>query len=248
VDTYDTHAGILHAIAVGKQLRERGHDLLGIRLDSGDLAELSRLARRLLDAAGFSKTSIVASNDLDEYAIEALKRRGAAVDVWGVGTKLVTAYDQPALGVVYKLTAVRDPGCSWQYRLKLSEQPGKATLPGLLQVRRYRNADGWLGDAIFDAMLPPGRPCTLVGIEDPHRRHQIRDSCTHEDLLVPVIEAGRLVSEIPSAAQARARATAQLSALPDGVRSLRDPIHYPIGLEPSLQSLRTQLSAEAHQP
>ena len=107
VDTYDTEEGIANAIATGLRMRERGQQLAGIRLDSGDLAYLSVRARELLDAAGFEDTQIVASNDLDPATIESLQAQGARIDSWGVGTKLVTCYDQPALGGVYKLT--RDP-------------------------------------------------------------------------------------------------------------------------------------------
>ena len=107
VDTYDTLDGVRNAIRVGKQLRENGHEMVGVRLDSGDLAYLSIEARKLLDEAGFNNAAIVASNDLDEHIIASLKDQGATIAVWGVGTKLVTAYDQPALGGVYKLGAMQ---------------------------------------------------------------------------------------------------------------------------------------------
>ncbi|MES2572953.1 MAG: nicotinate phosphoribosyltransferase, partial [Verrucomicrobiota bacterium] len=122
VDTYDTIRGVQNAIRQGIALREKGHELAGIRLDSGDLAYLSIEARRMLDEAGFPNASIVASNDLDEHTIVSLKQQGATINVWGVGTKLVTAYDQPALGGVYKLAAVRAGSGAWEHRVKLSEQ------------------------------------------------------------------------------------------------------------------------------
>src|ERR1700749_3342487 len=98
VDTYDTLKGVAHAITVGKELREAGHELNGVRLDSGDLAHLSIEARRMLDEAGFPNAKIVASNDLDEHLIDDIIDQGARIDAWGVGTKLITCYDQPALG------------------------------------------------------------------------------------------------------------------------------------------------------
>ncbi len=157
VDTYDTLAGVRHAVEVGKWLRENGHKLLGVRLDSGDLATLSIGARQILDEAGFEDAAIVASNDLDEYLIRSLKEQGAKISVWGVGTRLATAYDQPALGGVYKLSAVLENG-KWQPRLKLSEQTVKISNPGILQVRRFRRAatdkaaPGQLfADAIYNA-------------------------------------------------------------------------------------------------
>src|ERR1700756_4677701 len=119
VDTYDTQHGIRHAIEVAKELRKNGHQFLGIRLDSGDLALLSITARQLLDEAGFPEAKILASNDLDEYIISSLNHQGARIDMWGVGTKLVTAFDQPALGGVFKLGAVRDRGGKWKNKIKL---------------------------------------------------------------------------------------------------------------------------------
>src|SRR5205807_3540937 len=137
VDTYDTLQGVRNAIEVGRMLRAQGRDLFGIRLDSGDLAWLSIEARKLLDAAGFEKTGILASNELDEHLIESLKQQGARISVWGVGTRLVTGGEESALGGVYKLSAVRDAGGTWQRRIKLSEQSAKISVPGILQVRRF---------------------------------------------------------------------------------------------------------------
>ena len=153
VDTYDTIEGVKRAIKVGLKLREEGHDLLGVRLDSGDLAKLSIEARKLLDEAGFDDARIVASNDLHEETIRELKAKGAKVDTWGVGTKLATAYDQPALGGVYKLGAIQDENGEWQYRVKLSEDIIKVSNPGKLQVLRERNEKGEIvQDVIFNEL------------------------------------------------------------------------------------------------
>ena len=137
VDTYDTLEGVRNAIKAGKWLQLKGFEMLGIRLDSGDLADLSIKARELLNNEGFEKALIIASNDLDEYKIKQLKQQGAVINVWGVGTNLVTAKDQPALGGVYKLGAIQDKKGEWQYRIKLSEQAIKISNPGILQVRRF---------------------------------------------------------------------------------------------------------------
>jgi len=142
VDTYDTVEGVKKAIEVGKQLKMKGHELLGVRLDSGDLVDLSRKARELLDQAGFTNTRIVASNDLDDHTIKELKRKGAKIDTWGIGTKLVTAYDQPALGGVYKLAAIENDVGSWDYKVKLSNDLIKVSNPGRLQVLRQRGVNG----------------------------------------------------------------------------------------------------------
>src|SRR5262249_55818 len=139
--------------------RRRGFRLGGVRLDSGDLAWLSIEARKLLDAAGFPDAVIIASNDLDEHIIESLKQQGAQVAVWGVGTKLVTAYDHPALGGVYKLSAIRRAGGQGGLsgRIKLSEQIAKISVPGVLQVRRFHEAatGRLVADVIFDEDAPP---------------------------------------------------------------------------------------------
>src|SRR5205085_5691370 len=135
---------------LGRELRERGHEMVGVRLGSGDLAWLSREARRILDEGGFPKAQVLASNDLDETLIGDLKRLGSAIGVWGVGTRLVTAFGDPALGGDYKLTAVREPGREWEDRVKVSEQSVKTTNPGILQVRRFRKGGELLGDMIFD--------------------------------------------------------------------------------------------------
>ena len=153
VDTYNTTNGVKRAIRVAKQLRAQGHELQGIRLDSGDLAYLSIKARDLLDRAGFPKVKILASNELDEHLIAELKRQGAKIDLWGVGTHLVTAKDDPALGGVYKLSAIRDPGGPWHYRLKLSEQMNKISNPGILQIGRFTHNGEHIADMIYDVEL-----------------------------------------------------------------------------------------------
>src|SRR5699024_2799151 len=131
VDTYDTlKSGVPHAIQVGLELKKQGHNLAGIRLDSGDLAFLSKKARKMLDEAGLTDTKIVASSDLDEDTLLNLKSQGARVDSWGVGTRLITAYDQPSLGAVYKLVA-RDVDGQWQPTIKISSNPEKVTTPGV---------------------------------------------------------------------------------------------------------------------
>src|SRR6185436_15143009 len=113
----NTLEGVRRAARVGRRLRERGHEMAGIRLDSGDLAYLSIEAKKILDEAGFPNAVIVASNELDENIITSLKDQGATINNWGVGTKLATAYDQPALGGVYKLSALRDGGGKWQHKI-----------------------------------------------------------------------------------------------------------------------------------
>src|SRR5690606_337133 len=151
VDTFDTLEGVKNAIQIARKMRENGSELGGIRLDSGDLAYLSIEARKLLDTAGFPNVSIVASNDLNENLILSLKQQGAKIDSWGIGTQLVTAYNQPALGGVYKMGALKNETGHWQFKLKLSEQLAKTSTPGVQQVRRFKDERGkFLADMIYN--------------------------------------------------------------------------------------------------
>jgi nicotinate phosphoribosyltransferase len=245
VDTFDTLEGVRRAIAVGKSLRKRGHEIVGIRLDSGDLAWLSIEARRLLDAAGFPDAAIVASNDLDERLITSLKQQGARISVWGVGTKLATAYDQPALGGVYKLAAIRRPGESWRYRVKLSEQSVKVSTPGILQVRRYLASGRFACDVIYDEERPLGEIPLLVDPKDPTRRRRPPQGSVGEDLLQPVFRGGEQVSRVGELPAARARCADQLNRLYEGCLRLDNPHEYPVGLEASLHDLKTELILQA---
>ena len=239
VDTYNTVQGVQRAIEIGKRLRARGHELMGIRLDSGDLAYLSNEARKMLDAAGFPNAVIAASNELDEHLITSLKDQGAKIDVWGVGTKLITAYDQPALGGVYKLSALRPQGGTWQYKIKVSEQAIKTSNPGMLQVRRFDDAD-----MIFDQLA--GEPShVIVDPLDLTRRRVIPEGANHRDLLVPVFRAGKRVYELPSIEQIRSRRAAELDRFHPGVKRFVNPHRYPVGLEKNLFDLKTRLVLEA---
>ncbi len=245
VDTYDTLTGVKHAIEVGRWLKDNNHRLLGIRLDSGDLAYLSIEARKLLDEAGFTDTIIVASNDLDEHIITSLNIQGAAVSAWGVGTKLVTAFDQPAIGGVYKLTAVRSPGHPWRYCLKLSEQAIKISTPGIQQVRRFFVDGQYVGDAIYDELQPPSESCIIIDPLDMTRRKTIASGTPFKDLLVPIFRQGKLVYACPPAAEIKRTAEQDLKCFHSGIRRLLNPHTYPVGLEQKLHELRTSLILEA---
>ena len=241
VDTYNSLQGVRHAIEVGRSLRKRGKDLLAIRLDSGDLAYLSVAARRMLDESGFQTTRILASNDLDEYIISSLHEQGARIDIWAVGTKLVTAYDQPALGGVYKLSATRKKDGPWQYKVKLSEQVAKVSTPGRLQVRRFSSRGTYTADLIFDQLrgVEPSR--TMVDPADVTIRRRIPKEAEYRDLLVPIFQAGRRVYQSPSIHEMQAIAHDELDKLYAGVKRLLNPHLYPVGLEAGLHELKTQL-------
>ncbi len=245
VDTYDSLEGVRHAVEIGRDLRRQGHELAGIRLDSGDLAFLSIQARKILDEAGFKDAAILASNDLDEHIIESLKLQGAAINVWGVGTRLVTAYDQPALGGVYKLSAIRAPDGSWERKIKLSEQAAKITMPGVLQVRRFRSETEFFGDAIYDTTLPRPATFTIVDPLDSSRRKHFAPGAGAENLLVPIFRNGQLVYQSPVLKEIRARARQQLGMLHPGTLRSVNPHQYPAGLELSLHELRNKLILNA---
>ncbi len=240
VDTYDTLQGVQHAIETARKLRARGHELIGIRLDSGDLAYLSIEARKMLDAAGFPDAVISASNDLDEHVIRSLKEQKAAINLWGVGTRLITAYDQPALGGVYKLGALRRPGGEWRHRIKLSEQAVKVSTPGILQVRRFVLNGEPAGDMIYDELTMPAGT-TMVDPMDLTRRKHFDARAVHEDLLVPVFRAGKRVYELPSLQAIRARRESDYARFHEGIKRFVNPHRYPVGLEQKLFDLKTRL-------
>src|SRR6266851_362948 len=165
VDTYNSIDGVRRAIEVAKQLQKDRHEMIGVRLDSGDRASLSIETRRMLDKAGFPNAKIVCSGDLDEFTIAEMKQRGAKIDIWGVGTRLTTGQPDAALSGIYKLGAVRRPGGQWQYRIKLSDESAKTSCPGLLQVRRFHQPDGrFIADAICEIDHVVSEPCVIVDL------------------------------------------------------------------------------------
>jgi nicotinate phosphoribosyltransferase len=245
VDTYNSIGGIRHATNVAGELRRQGHEMIGVRLDSGDPIALSIEARRMLDAAGFPGARIVCSGDLDEFMIADLKQRGAKIDVWGVGTKLSTGQPDAALGGIYKLGAVRRPSGEWQYRIKLSEESAKASIPGSLQVRRFYQPDGTLiADAIYETDYGVSEPCEIVAVET-EEETTIPPNTHYSDLLVPIFRAGKLVYEPPTIEMSRDRLRKQLSCAPPKILQLNQPQPYKVGLERSLHELRSSLISRA---
>jgi nicotinate phosphoribosyltransferase len=241
VDTYDTLEGVKNAIEVGKQLRTRGHEMVGIRLDSGDLAYLSIEARKLLDESGFEEAVIVASNELDEGVIENLKQQGAPIAVWGVGTKLVTGHEYPALNGIYKLAAIRKPEQKWEYKIKLSEEFAKINIQGLLNVRRFKNRSNFIADMIYDEPSGINNDLTIIDPIDWTRSKKIPRESEYEDLLVPVFRSGKTVYKSPSFKEMRQRTQSQLKNLHSGIKRFLNPHRYPAGLEYRLHQMRNQL-------
>lgn len=247
VDTYNSIEGTKHAIEIGKELKQRGHHFAGIRLDSGDLAYLSIEARKLLDAAGFYDAVIVGSSDLDEHIIESLKAQGAKINVWGVGTKLATAYEQPALDGIYKLGAIRKPKGIWEYKIKLSELAIKVTTPGLLRVRRFIDKGRAIADAIYDENFGIQPNTYIIDPRDLTRRKRVPKNAESVELLVPIFRQGKLVYQPPALQQSRERAINQLQQFHDTILRFLNPHEYPVGLEQQLHELKTQLILQARE-
>ena len=247
VDTYDVEQGVKNAITVGLEMRERGQRLGGIRIDSGDLAWLSKKARRMLDEAGFEDAAIVLSNDLDEYTVQSLIDQGACFNAIGIGTKLITGDPQPALGGVYKLSAVKPAGFDeWIPKIKLSEQTVKLTIPGVLDTMRFYDGEGtMIGDVVFDTQA--GCPEGCVGIDpldDTHRK-LFGASMHREQLLRPLVRGGKVVDGIDlSAAAGRAVYDEQFAKLDDSTKRFLNPHVYPAGIEKGLFAQRTKMIYE----
>ncbi|MFO0949067.1 MAG: nicotinate phosphoribosyltransferase [Planctomycetota bacterium] len=181
IDTYDTlDQGLKSAIRVGLEMKAKGHSLRGVRLDSGDLAYLSKACRRELDEAGLNDVQIVASSDIDEYVIENLKMQQAEIDVYGVGTRLATAFQEPALGGVYKIVALEADG-QWIPKLKVSSNPAKTTIPGRKQIYRWESGGQYLGDAL--AMLDEKPPERMRHRDLSYKQTEFRDG-----ELLPLLE------------------------------------------------------------
>jgi nicotinate phosphoribosyltransferase len=248
VDTYDTlRSGVPNAIKVFEELREQGKMPLkyGIRLDSGDLAYLSKKARKMLDAAGFTTAAITASSDLDEYLIDSLKTQGAKIDSWGVGTRLITSKDCPSFGGVYKLAAIWRDG-EFIPKIKLSENQVKITNPGNKKIYRvYEKESGKVkADLITlaDEVFTSDRPLLLF---DPlatwKKTHLDADTYTLRELLVPVFLSGKCVYTSPSVMEIRDYCLKEQDTLWDEARRLINPHIVYVDQSMKLYHMKTDL-------
>jgi nicotinate phosphoribosyltransferase len=245
VDTYNSLDGVRHAIDVARELRKNGHEMIGVRLDSGDRVALSIETRRMLDNAGFTNAKIVCSGDLDEQIIADMKGHGAKIDMWGVGTKLTTGQPDGALGGIYKLGAVRRPGGEWQYRIKLSDERAKTSYPGLLQVRRFHQSDGrFIADAIYEIDHAISEPCEIADLET-EKEIEVPAKTNYSDLLLPVFRGNQLACQVPEIEISRQRTRNQLSCAPPEILRLKQPAGYTVGLERSLHELKSTLISRA---
>ena len=246
VDTYDTlRSGVPNAIIVFQELKAKGHEPVGIRLDSGDLTYLSRTARKMLDDAGFQNAKIFASGDLDEDVIWNLIAQGAKIDVWGVGTRLITSQDNPALGGVYKLAAEEIDGVLHP-RIKISDNPQKITNPGLKVL--YRVYDGQSNKAVADLIAleeeqyDATKPLRLFDPENTWKTMTVTNYILRP-LLVPVFSSGELVYEAPSLLAIQAYAAREMDSFWGEYRRLQSPHRYKVDLSQPLYDLKQQLLA-----
>lgn len=244
VDTFDTlNSGVPNAITVFGELKEKGHKPIGIRLDSGDLAYLSKQARAMLDGAGFFEAKIFASSDLDEWLIRDLKAQGACIDVWGVGTKLITSYDSPALGGVYKLSGEEIDG-KFYPKMKLSDNPEKMTNPGLKKVFRLygRRTGKTIADviALDHEKIDENKPLRIFSPMETWKSMVVRDF-TARELLIPVILQGEQVYECPDILKIQKYSSRELDSFWDEYKRLRNPHVYKVDLSDELFTLKQML-------
>lgn len=246
VDTYDTlKSGVPNAITVFRELREKGYEGTGIRLDSGDLAYLSKRAREMLDDAGFPNIKICASGDLDETIINSLHMQGARIDSWGVGTKLITSDDQPALGGVYKMSAEIVNGVVTP-KIKISENAFKITNPGIKTVYRlYDKNHMAIADliALRDEVFDPTKPLTIFHPVQTYKRMTLTDY-TMRELLVPIFKDGKQVYNCPDMAEIRRYAKSEMDALWEEDKRLLNPNIYKVDLSDGLYELKNRLIRE----
>jgi nicotinate phosphoribosyltransferase len=219
IDTYNTLEGAKKAVIVGKELEKKGEKLMGVRLDSGDLCELSKQVRKILDDAGLIYVKIVASGDLNEWKIDELVKNGACIDLFGVGTDLVTGRPAPALDGIYKLSDVIHRG-RHDPKMKFSEEIQKATLPGKKLVWRILENEKFLKD--------------IISLED----ETVEGA---EIILKAVVLNGQIVCERPDLTLIRQRAAENISKLPEGYRELEGAKKYPVEFSPGLVALRESL-------
>lgn len=243
-DTYDTlRSGVPNAIKVFDELKEKGYKPRGIRLDSGDLAYLSKEARKMLDKAGYTDAIICASGDLDEYSIQSLKNQGAAIDLWGVGTRLITSNELPALGGVYKLSAVIENG-EVIPKIKLSNNAIKITNPGFKNVVRIYNSETGKAEAdlicLRGEVIDESKPLTIFHPLETWKKTTFENYKVKE-LLVPVIEGGKVVYNFPSLKQVAAYAKTEMEGFWDEYRRIDRPHIYKVDLSEGLYNLKNNL-------
>jgi len=250
VDTYNTLTkGIPAAIRVFRGLKRKGITGFGLRLDSGDLEYLSKQARRMLDSAGLPEAKIVASNELDEYIIEQLVRKGSPIDIFGVGSRLVTGYGDPALNGIYKLAA-RGKGKRFVPGIKLSDNPEKITDPFVKNVLRfYGDNDSPMGDLIvieselsrYARMSRLRQPVRMYNSEFINESVELRGCRDARPLLRQVVKNGVVIAPFPGLGRLRAQTELRLAALHPSYRRLLNPRKYPVSITKKLRDMKINM-------
>ena len=253
VDTYDTIQGVQHAIQIFTEMREAGihSKFYGIRLDSGDLAYLTKKARKMLDAAGFPNAVISASSDLDEYLINSLVNQGAKITSWGVGTNLITSKDCPSFGGVYKLAGIIHEDGTIEPKIKVSENVEKVTNPGSKKILRiYDKQSGKIkADLITleDEVYTEDQPLTLFDpISTWKRTFLAAGSYTIREMLVPIFKDGECVYESPSVMDIKAYCAQEQDTLWDESKRLVNPQEVYVDLSKPLWDLKNKLLDAVH--
>jgi nicotinate phosphoribosyltransferase len=221
IDTFDDVAGAEKAVVVAKELEKNGHRLTGVRIDSGDLTEISKKVRTLLDEKGLNYVKIFASGDLDEYKIEDLLSKGAKIDAFGVGTRMSTSEDRPYIDVIYKLCEKMDKTGKFAPTMKLSK--GKITLPGRKQVFRVKDS---MGNLVKD----------IIALDD--------EKIEGKPLLIKVMEKGEIVYNLPALEAIRKNTLENLSKLPEKYKKLKKTPHYSVETSPILKKMIKELINE----
>ncbi len=243
VDTYDTlTSGLPNSIKVAKELRAKGHELIGVRLDSGDLAYLSREARRMFDAAGFPEVKILASNELDEFVISSIRSEGGCIDIYGVGTRLATCAGPGggALGGVYKLVEY-----AGRPRMKVTSDPAKSTLPGCKRWLRVINKEDVFVMDVLDLrdsrelFIQPGD--IAFDPANPQRQKVIPAGCQLVECHQTVMENGTVLRDEPSLSEMADYCESQMQRLPEGCLRLINPHKYKVGVSEKMLALRTEM-------
>ena len=248
VDTYDVlKSGLPNAIKVFDELKAQGHKPLGIRIDSGDLAYLTKEARRILDEAGYPEAKICASGDIDEYVLESLNAQGACIDSYGIGTKLITSFTMPALGGVYKLAAIEDKDGVLQPKLKISNTLEKITNPGLKKVVRFY--DNETGKAIADLIMlkdepnPDGSDYTIFDPVETWKQKTVVNYHV-EELMIPIFKDGELVYNLPSLPEIRDAYRRNIGNMWEQYKRITKPHIYKVDLSQKLYDLKIKLLNE----
>lgn len=251
VDTYDTlKSGVPHAIQIFKEMREAGIQLknYGIRLDSGDLAYLTKKARKMLDDAGFADAKIAASSDLDEYLISSLKSQGACIDSWGVGTNLITSKNTPAFGGVYKLAAVMGEDGNFVPKIKLSENSEKITNPGNKTIYRVYDRNGMIvADliALADEKIDGNQPLLLFDPVETWKKTLMKPGeYTLREILVPIFKSGQCIYQSPKVMDIQKHCRREMATLWDESKRLINPHQVHIDLSQRLYDMKQGLLNE----